>query len=97
MENIKFYKINEPFGEFSNFAPFGLFDVSGLYWPTSEQSFQAHKFEQKEFGEEIRLLSNPKAAALDDAYDAVRNGLGKAVKGTWNTVASWFGGGLKHA
>ncbi|HFI0273855.1 TPA: hypothetical protein ACGO2R_002014 [Streptococcus suis] len=94
MENIKFYKINEPFGEFSNFAPFGLFDVSGLYWPISEHYFQAQKFEQKEFREKIRLLSNPKAAALDDA---VRNGLGKAVKGTWNTVVSWFRGGLKHA
>ncbi|HEM3598866.1 TPA: hypothetical protein U1C28_001992 [Streptococcus suis] len=34
---------------------------------------------------------------LDNGYDAVKNGLGKAVKGTWNTVASWFGGGLKHA
>ncbi|NQO46368.1 hypothetical protein HO965_06300 [Streptococcus suis] len=74
-----------------------MFDVSGLYWPTSEHYFRAQKFEQKELREKIRLLSNPKAAALDDAYDAVRNGLGKAVKGTWNMVASWFRGGLKHA
>ncbi|HFR3702646.1 hypothetical protein ACEE12_05690 [Streptococcus suis] len=97
MENIKFYKINEPFGEFSNFSPYGFFDDSGLYWPTSEHYFQARKFEQKELREKIRLLSNPKAAALDDAYDAVRNGLGKAVKGTWNSVTSWFGGGAKYA
>ncbi|UUM62192.1 NADAR family protein [Streptococcus suis] len=97
MENIKFYKINEPFGEFSNFSPYGFFDDSGLYWPTSEHYFQAQKFEQLEFREKIRLLSNPKAAALDDANDAVRNGLGKEVKGTWNSVTSWFGGGAKYA
>ncbi|MFU2164936.1 NADAR family protein [Streptococcus pluranimalium] len=65
MENVKFYKINEPFGEFSNFAPFGFFDDSGLYWPTSEHYFQAQKFESKELREKIRLLSNPKAAAIE--------------------------------
>lgn len=34
---------------------------------------------------------------LDDGYDTVKQGLGKAVKGTWKTMTSWFGGGLKHA
>ncbi|MWV55931.1 hypothetical protein [Streptococcus zhangguiae] len=34
---------------------------------------------------------------LDDGYDAVKHGLGKAVKGTWNTVKGWFGGGAQHA
>ncbi|HFI0140327.1 TPA: hypothetical protein ACGOR2_001445 [Streptococcus suis] len=41
-------------------------------------------------------ISSIRIVYLED-YDAVKNGLGKAVKGTWNTVASWFGGGLKHA
>ena len=65
MENIKFYKINEPFGEFSNFSPYGFFDDSGLYWPTSEHYFQAQKFESKELSEKIRLLSNPMDAAIE--------------------------------
>lgn len=34
---------------------------------------------------------------LDDGYDAVKNGLGKAVKGIWNKMTNWFGGGAKHA
>jgi hypothetical protein len=34
---------------------------------------------------------------LDDGYDAVKNGFGKAVKGTWNKMTNWFGGGAKHA
>ena len=34
---------------------------------------------------------------LDDGYDAVKNGFGKAVKGTWNKMTNWLGGGAKHA
>lgn len=59
--------------------------------------FKLKNLSLKSLVKKIRLLSNPKAAALDDAYDAVRNGLGKAVKGTWNSVTSWFGGGAKYA
>ncbi|MGQ7320242.1 hypothetical protein ACTGXJ_08010 [Streptococcus suis] len=41
-------------------------------------------------------ISSIRIVYLED-YDAAKNGLGKAVKGTWNTVASWFGGGAKYA
>lgn len=34
---------------------------------------------------------------LDDGYDFIADGVGKAVKGTWNSVTSWFGGGAKYA
>ena len=41
-ETIKFYKINEPFGCFSNFSKFPI-NVNGNIWRTSEHFFQAQK------------------------------------------------------
>lgn len=55
---IKFYKINEEYGCFSNFSKHG-FTLEGKYWKTSEHYFQAKKFEGTEFEEFIRLLDNP--------------------------------------
>ena len=36
MDKILFYKIKDPYGEFSNFSPFGFIDNEEIYWPTSE-------------------------------------------------------------
>lgn len=60
--SIKFYKINEEYGCFSNFAHYG-FELEGKYWMTSEHYFQAKKFEGTEYEELIRLLDNPMKAA----------------------------------
>ena len=60
--SIKFYKINEEYGCFSNFAHYG-FELEGKYWMNSEHYFQAKKFEGTEYEELIRLLDNPMKAA----------------------------------
>jgi hypothetical protein len=43
---IRFYRLGEPFGELSNFAPFSI-ELNGLMWPTSEHYYQAMKFPSK--------------------------------------------------
>jgi ribA/ribD-fused uncharacterized protein len=43
MPTIRFYRVREPYGFCSNFAPFSI-DIEGITWPTSEHYFQAQKF-----------------------------------------------------
>ena len=59
---IYFYRINDEYGCFSNFAhyPFVLDDKQ---WMTSEHYFQAQKFLGTEYEEQIRLLDSPMRAA----------------------------------
>lgn len=59
---IYFYKINDEFGCFSNFAHYN-FELDGKKWMTSEHYFQAQKFRGTEYEEVIRLLDNPMKAA----------------------------------
>ena len=40
---IYFYKVNEPYGCFSNFSPHPI-HIQGEYWPTVEHYYQAQKF-----------------------------------------------------
>jgi ribA/ribD-fused uncharacterized protein len=62
MEPIKFYKTKEPFGEFSNFASFPIC-MEGKTWPTTEHWFQAQKFSDESYQEQIRLEPSPMIAA----------------------------------
>lgn len=62
-ETIKFYSVNDDYGEFSNFAQYPI-RVRGKVWPTSEHFFQAMKFESKQDQEEIRKTKSPMQAAL---------------------------------
>ena len=59
---IYFYKINDEYGCFSNFAHYG-FELDRKWWMTSEHYFQAQKFCGTEYEEIIRLLDNPMKAA----------------------------------
>ena len=59
---IYFYKTNEKYGCFSNFAHCG-FELDEKWWMTSEHYFQAQKFYGTEYVEIIRLLDNPMKAA----------------------------------
>ncbi len=59
---IRFYKVNEAYGCFSNFSKHG-FDLDGKYWMTSEHYFQAQKFVGSDFEEEVRLAKTPMEAA----------------------------------
>jgi ribA/ribD-fused uncharacterized protein len=59
---INFYRLNEPFGEFSNFSPHPI-KVKGKTWPTSEHYFQAQKFAGTEHEAAVRGAKSPMVAA----------------------------------
>lgn len=59
---IYFYKVDEPYGCFSNFAPYPI-ELQGKIWPTSEHYFQAQKFPGTEHMEAIRQVTSPMIAA----------------------------------
>lgn len=61
-KRIDFYLVNEPYGEFSNFARFRIY-LDNRSWPTSEHYFQAMKFVSKEDQEDVRKAPSPKEAA----------------------------------
>ena len=56
MKTITFYRVREPYGEFSNFSPHPI-ELKGRTWPTSEHYFQAQKFAGTEYEETIRLAA----------------------------------------
>jgi N-glycosidase YbiA len=60
---IYFYSTRDEYGCFSNFSAHG-FESDGLWWPTSEHYFQAHKFIDTPYFEAIRQVKSPKDAAL---------------------------------
>ena len=62
MTVINFYHLNEPYGEFSNFARFPV-RMLGKTWPTSEHYFQAQKYAGTPREEEIRQAKSPSIAA----------------------------------
>ena len=62
MNIIKFYSVSEAYGEFSNFARYPIL-LAGKRWPTSEHYFQAQKFEETAYQEEIRKEKSPMQAA----------------------------------
>jgi ribA/ribD-fused uncharacterized protein len=59
---IKFYRVNDPYGFFSNFAPYPVV-LNGKTWPTTEHYFQAQKFAGTEHEEIIRQEPSPMRAA----------------------------------
>lgn len=62
MNTIRFYRVGDPYGEFSNFAAFPIV-LKGRTWPTTEHYFQAQKFSDTQHEEDIRLLKSPMIAA----------------------------------
>jgi ribA/ribD-fused uncharacterized protein len=58
---IRFYRVNEPYGCFSNFSPHPVF--IGTTWPTSEHYFQAQKFEDGALRMKIQMTKSPMIAA----------------------------------
>jgi ribA/ribD-fused uncharacterized protein len=59
---IFFYTKNDDYGEFSNFSKHGI-EMQGVWWPSVEHYFQAQKFEDKEYREQIRGAYTSKQAA----------------------------------
>lgn len=58
---IKFYRVGEPYGCFSNFSAHPV--KIGRRWPTSEHYFQAQKFKNKKVQDLICRDPNPMRAA----------------------------------
>ncbi len=79
MNQIRFYRLNEPYGEFSNFSPHPI-DLNGRVWPTSEHYFQAQKFAGTEHEEAIRLAKSPMSAAR------MGRSRQRPLRGDWNSV-----------
>ena len=61
-EPVFFYTPDGPYGPFSNFARFGV-ALDGAWWPTAEHCFQAQKFVDPTYREEIRRAHSAKRAA----------------------------------
>lgn len=59
---IKFYRVNDEYGCFSNFAAYPI-KLDGKMWPTSEHYFQAQKFVDPQDAEAIRDVKSPMVAA----------------------------------
>jgi ribA/ribD-fused uncharacterized protein len=59
---ISFYSTQGPYGEFSNFSPHGI-RVEGKWYPTTEHYFQAQKFHDEAYREQIRQARSPMIAA----------------------------------
>lgn len=64
MSEILFYRVNDPYGEFSNFSDYPFSDGERI-WPTSEHYFQAQKFLDRDIQEKIRNIVSPMDAALE--------------------------------
>jgi N-glycosidase YbiA len=78
---INFYLRNEPYGEFSNFAPYRI-HLDGKTWPTSEHYFQAMKFLDEANQTAVGHAKTPKIAAemgrdrkrpLREDWESVKN------------------------
>ena len=58
---IYFFKPNAPYGDLCNFSEHGI-EMDGLFYPTVEHYYQAQKFEDAEYQEEIRSAATPHQA-----------------------------------
>ena len=59
---IEFYRVDDPYGTFSNFASYPI-ELKSVTWPTSEHYFQAQKFAGTVHEEMIRGAASPTIAA----------------------------------
>lgn len=59
---MKFYRVNDEYGCFSNFSSHG-FELKDTHWATSEHYFQAMKFYDFVTQEKIRNATSPREAA----------------------------------
>lgn len=64
MEIIKFYRVNEPYGFLSNFAPYPIY-IDNEVWKTVEHYFQVSKFEDATLRLKIKEMDSPMMAASE--------------------------------
>ncbi|HEX2898907.1 MAG TPA: NADAR family protein [Bacteroidia bacterium] len=78
-EEIKFYSVGAPYGEFSCFAVYPI-RVKGKIWPTTEHYFQAQKFAGTSQELAIQKAATPMKAAELGRTKKIR------VRPTWDNV-----------
>lgn len=79
METINFYAQYDPYGYFSNFSHHPV-EIDGKIWPTTEHYYQAMKFSDESYQEEIREADRPgKSKRLGN----VRH---PSFKSNWNEI-----------
>ena len=61
-DTIRFYKIGDDYGAFSNFAPYPI-EVDGKFWRTVEHYFPAQKFAGTSHEEAMRREPSPMIVA----------------------------------
>jgi ribA/ribD-fused uncharacterized protein len=73
MKSIKFYKVNDQYGEFSNFRTSPIIIASQI-WQTVEHYFQASKFNDYLLQDRIMAMSSPMDAAKEgrNKYNLLR-------------------------
>ena len=64
MTEIKFYRVSDLYGEFSNFSGFPII-LAAQVWPTVEHYFQASKFEDYKVQDKIMAMTSPMDAAKE--------------------------------
>lgn len=79
MKQIRFYRVKEPYGEFSNFSPHPV-ELNGRIWPTCEHYFQAQKFAGTEHEEAVRQAKSPMIAAR------MGRSRQRPLRGDWESV-----------
>jgi ribA/ribD-fused uncharacterized protein len=76
---IRFYRVADRYGCFSNFAPYPV-RLDRVRWPTTEHYFQAQKFADEEAREVIRKTPSPMEAAEHGRSHA------RALRADWEAV-----------
>ncbi len=84
---VYFYSRNDLYGNFSNFAPYGV-ELDGAWWPTVEHYFQAQKFHDPDYRARIRTARTPKEAA------ALGRSRSKPLRPDWENVKDEI---MRHA
>lgn len=90
MNKIEFYKVNEPYGFFSNFSPHPIY-INNEIWKTVEHYFQASKFLDPNIINKIKLIDSPMEAKL------IGRDIKNQLRDDWETIKEDFMyNGLKH-
>lgn len=79
LQELKFYRTGDEFGEFSNFAAYPI-ELDSVVWPTAEHYFQAQKFIDSEHANAIRAQASPMQAAK------MGRDRSKPIRADWDTV-----------
>lgn len=79
---IYFYKVNEPYGCFSNFSPHGI-DLQGIHWATVEHYYQAQKFVETA---DAALIPVIHAAQTPEQAAALGRNRTRQVRSDWEQV-----------